>query len=576
MATKPGQTRWQSFVENLLAQQKLMMKSNPVTALPVFGLDVQGAIKNYANEVPVPLGTPQAKTQKATPLSFEAPAAAAPAAPKGQQTAALDPAAIFSQALGGPVTVTSGYRDPQKNASVGGVSGSDHTKKGSDGAPMAWDIVPPPGVSTTEAAKILAAQGFGTIDEGDHVHVSRNPTQVARGALQGDSQRGFMSLAPSVVPGDTANAPSVVAPSPSVLAGMIPDPRLMPGIDLPDAPQRELPPDLPMLELLDKAGLLGPMAEAAKVKPRDAKFDKWDRIAGMLSSAAGAAAGVSPWAGTGQFLLAAGAGAGSGFRNVKKEQQAEILAQEELQRELALMLAKAGLDVDLKNVDVRNTNKDRGYKSQVQKQDVTFQNATTADNRSVEEMLKNAGILQQNLESMNSTDRTRANVAIQGMQQLAGAQNRANEQQTSLNVANANRQVTQANKADDVLDAELQKVGIDPKSKDPLVTNARQTYLAAEAKNPAMAMAGLGQELVLSGNYKDVLGDKDAQAVETAIRQKNVEGAAQIVTSALVANMESNPDAVLKLIDELAALGLPSATIISKKRKRSAAPATAK
>jgi Peptidase M15 len=69
--------------------------------------------------------------------------------------------------------VTSGYRTPARNAAVGGVAGSYHTKRGSNGQPMARDSIPPKGMGMAAYANLLRRQNpdLQVINEGDHVHL---------------------------------------------------------------------------------------------------------------------------------------------------------------------------------------------------------------------------------------------------------------------------------------------------------------------------------------------------------------------------------------------------------------------
>lgn len=69
--------------------------------------------------------------------------------------------------------VTSGYRTPARNAAVGGVSNSYHTRKGVDGKPLAQDSVPPPGMSMDTYAQRLKRlnPNYDVINEGNHVHM---------------------------------------------------------------------------------------------------------------------------------------------------------------------------------------------------------------------------------------------------------------------------------------------------------------------------------------------------------------------------------------------------------------------
>ena len=70
-------------------------------------------------------------------------------------------------------TVTSTYRDPAKNRSVGGVANSYHMRRYPDGRPMARDSVPPAGMSMNEYAQRLRAANphLQVLNEKDHVHM---------------------------------------------------------------------------------------------------------------------------------------------------------------------------------------------------------------------------------------------------------------------------------------------------------------------------------------------------------------------------------------------------------------------
>ena len=69
--------------------------------------------------------------------------------------------------------VTSTYRTPARNAAVGGVSNSFHTRKGIDGRPLARDSVPPRGMGMSQYAALLRRQNpdIDVIQESDHVHL---------------------------------------------------------------------------------------------------------------------------------------------------------------------------------------------------------------------------------------------------------------------------------------------------------------------------------------------------------------------------------------------------------------------
>lgn len=69
--------------------------------------------------------------------------------------------------------VTSTYRDPKRNAAVGGVPNSYHTRRDARGNAMARDSIPPPGMSMSAYAAMLRKQNphLEVINEGDHVHI---------------------------------------------------------------------------------------------------------------------------------------------------------------------------------------------------------------------------------------------------------------------------------------------------------------------------------------------------------------------------------------------------------------------
>lgn len=73
--------------------------------------------------------------------------------------------------------VTSGYRTPEHNREVGGVPNSYHTRKDANGHPMAYDLVPPPGMSMAELHQKLVGlnPNLDVINEGDHIHVEPKP-----------------------------------------------------------------------------------------------------------------------------------------------------------------------------------------------------------------------------------------------------------------------------------------------------------------------------------------------------------------------------------------------------------------
>ncbi len=69
--------------------------------------------------------------------------------------------------------MTSTFRDPGKNRSVGGVTNSYHMRRDAQGNALARDSVPPAGMSMRDYYRRLKAANpdKDVIFEGDHVHM---------------------------------------------------------------------------------------------------------------------------------------------------------------------------------------------------------------------------------------------------------------------------------------------------------------------------------------------------------------------------------------------------------------------
>lgn len=96
-----------------------------------------------------------------------------------------DGSGVFNPKLPSGATVTSGYRTPEHNRDVGGVRNSYHTRKDANGNPMAFDIVPPQGMSMEQlhAEAMRLNPGLDVINEGDHVHLEPKPGGASRPGL---------------------------------------------------------------------------------------------------------------------------------------------------------------------------------------------------------------------------------------------------------------------------------------------------------------------------------------------------------------------------------------------------------
>ena len=95
-----------------------------------------------------------------------------------------DPSDYLQSAIGGPVTITSGYRTQQHNALVHGVPNSDHLRG------QAYDFVPQ-SMSMADAATRLKQSGVPAtkiLNEGNHIHVSYPKGDMSQQGEVSDAQ----------------------------------------------------------------------------------------------------------------------------------------------------------------------------------------------------------------------------------------------------------------------------------------------------------------------------------------------------------------------------------------------------
>lgn len=485
--------------------------------------------------------------------------------------------------LGAPVTLNSAYRDPVTNAKVGGVSDSAHLRTLADGSPMAYDFTPQ-GMSTKDAATKLAmnlGSGFDQIiDEGDHVHISFDPKgrgQVLSGngkkgytALMPSAGNGLQTISPTVQPGDMTHFPGMVAMDPGQVGAMIPNARMLPtNVKLPKAPQAEMPAMPTPMEMLDKAGLLAPLAEAMKVKPLDHTNDVWDRVSALLQGAAQGATGASSTGGVGQLLLHAGAGAASGFKAEKLLQKGEQDKYDEMVRQANIALAQQGFNIDLKNVDVRNTNAQRSDTGKEAIRQTKFTNAESLFNAQIAQLNLNMGNMRENTQAGNNRDMARAGAVINATQDQAHAQNETNLGQTQLNLSQGGTAGMEKRIA-----TRLAEVGIDPlDEKSPHSAPARQAAMGVESGQLDSALSGFAQDLVANGGAATILAPNKADtpafaqqkaAISKVLKQakKATDPQALQAATALAQLLNSDHKYALGVLHTFANGGNPTAKLI--------------
>lgn len=477
------------------------------------------------------------------PISFGAPAASSASSPS-------TPWDIVKTLLPG-ATITSTTRTPEHNAAVGGVSNSLHLSG------RATDFTLPAGVDHKTAIAALKAAGFDEVlDEGNHIHAGfeHNPIGMAQ---------------PTVGPGATQVPVGFV--DPAFAMGMVPQAHLVGHVQLPNAPQREMPGALPAYQGIDKASEMAALTAAFTPKPRDGSHDAWDRVAALLQGAAQGGAQVNPHTqGIGQFLLAAGGGAAGGFRTERKTQQADIDASEEQARQAKMALAKLGFDIDQTNLGTSNTNLDRNWKSGENVKDTKYSNANANFENATKQLLTNLGIDQNNAGAMNSRDMSRTQVGLSALEQATEAGNKANAYAAGGGPGGMNPQGQQ----DRAIDSMLAKVGYDAaNTRDPKSATARQTAAAIHANNVDGALQSLSQELVENGGAEKVLAPQKGEAPEVAAaKQKALQGlrgakkpgdpGAQLAAQTVAQLLGGNHAVALQIAKDFAKAGYPSAKLI--------------
>lgn len=419
----------------------------------------------------------------------------------------------------------------------------------------------------------LALEDAWTQGQGDpakaaqYYHAGPNPAQAGpkTAAYVGDIL-GRLGLA-QASPGNPFVSRGVPFVDPQAAMSMIPNPARVGHVDLPDAPVLAADPARPQYAPLDVAALLAPLqAASAPVQPDEAARQKDLRFGDIQGAIQGGLIGLA--GGPLGVLIGAALGGLNSHSSGRRGQLAEDKALKEQQRKVAMTLAAQGLDLNLQNQGREDRNLDQAFLTEKNQVDTGNTNAINANQRMVEEILKNAGIDQFNVAAQNDTNRTRASVGISALEGAAAAAGQANREQSALDAAALNYNQgtkglqTRANQI-------LAGVGIpaerlDGAKPDASLDNVRNTAYAVAANNVEGALSGMASEIVTNGLAKDILGENDAKAVEKALREKNTAAAVQIVANALNADRVS----AAKLADELASRGLTTAKIISGNRKR--------
>lgn len=443
------------------------------------------------------------------------------------------------------VRITGRQRTPERNGQVRGSPNSWHVRGEANGV-ATFDLDHrslPQGTTINDVASALQRRGFQVVEAldetsgrtgtGPHFHIAVRPPQVA--------------------PGSNLFA----AMSPAQAQAYVPQPVYQANVDLPDAPQLQAAPNRPNLQGLDPAAL-DELAAALKVPSRDGSRDPWERFQALLEGAASGAANAGPNASVGQLILAAGAGAAGGNREQREAQRLLDMQIQDAQRQAAIMLANAGLDVRRFNLGVDNTNLDRGWQSQVDATDVANQNATNRFNTLVQEILANSGINQNNVGITNQLNMARANAGLQAAQGQYAARNQGVQLATQLQLNAGREEALGRPTAQFLADAGV-----------PETPQTVQAAAALRVGNAAGTLGPLAQEMITSGWYEQILGEADVAAIQQLMQRDPENGASRAAAYAQqkLAEFMRTPEEQQNLtqwIELMRQAGLPVSTLIAQ------------
>lgn len=345
---------------------------------------------------------------------------------------------------------------------------------------------------------------------------------------------------------------------PRTAMGYIPDPQRLTAPTLPNAPQRALPQDLPQYEVPDADILLAGLRAAAQVPERDNSNDAWERVQSLLQ---GAASGMSggDGLGFGNLLARGGAGASAGFTGERERQRGLDAEQDAQARQMQILLAQAGIDVNMQSLAGRNQNLDRGWQSTENQNDTRFSNDTNTFNRNLAQTNLNYGTDQFNVQNTNQANLVRGQVGLGALEGQVNAQN----QGTQLGIQLAQAAATPDPRQADVrIGQAIRDAGF--VENDTTIAVGR----ALAARNSSAVLPYISQEMVQSGLYSSMLNEADVKKVDQYIQQEQPEQALAIVQQALGAVAQSPEGRTImdSIVNDLADQGLPASSMVRAAR----------
>jgi hypothetical protein len=529
------------------------------------------------------------------------PQAAATVAPKAaSEVISFAQPGVKVPGYNGQAPVSGGYA-PWAAATIGQESGGSGwgAVNGSSGAMGAGQVMPETGKAlakrlkmqwrpdlmtgnTEEAKNYQAAISRAALDEawaaggGDpakastYYHAGPNPKNngpKTQQYVQDVLGRMGLSVGPTPQPNGAFAATAPILIDPAAVQGMVPGAAQQAPIVLPTAPELLAPEARPMLEAPTK-DMLAPLAAAYAPTPVNAERRSAERKGETVSSALqGGLMGLA--AGPLGALVGAIYGGLQGNLGARAGERREDSKRDNLARDVAIMLAEAGLKIDESALNVRNQNTDRKWDSSEDRRKVKNQNLLNADERAVKGALVNSDILAKNISAVNEFARLRAQAGLGAVEANAGSLNRAGQTGDELELKNSLASGGVA--PDQARRSRMMLAGLgipwerpEGAKPDPAMDNIRQAASFIAANNVEGALGSFAAELTTSGYAEQVLGDADLKEYKKAVQKKDAARAQMIVQNAIT----TNPVAALQLADELAKKGLNVAKLISENRSR--------
>lgn len=320
------------------------------------------------------------------------------------------------------------------------------------------------------------------------------------------------------------------------------------------------------------------MSQLAALAPKafDEKEAKRGELIAVLSGIANGAANADARNGVGAMLAAIGAGASSASATWQSAMRAERKEADEAQRLYQLGLARQGIDFWNARNDVRQRNREREYNDTKEKLLNQHSDQMAQWETQTKQTLLNNGIDRDWDSEMLQARTTQARTALAT---IDGNVSRTTQQILGQSQLDLKRFLFEDEKSNTPIGEDASKwvyntaasLGIDPKlaaaNKDIVSLNALQGLAYMHANNKPAAINSLARELILSGQWQQLVTDPTLKKNIETIARQSPELAAATLGTELNKDEMAQPGTVLGLAKLGASLGLPTATAFTRLAK---------